>query len=589
MGAGGLSVFDPQWGSPMVSERRARLPQCVAVAGLLTLPGAGALAATAAGWPTAAGALDGGRYAALSEITTANVGTLVQDFAFPTGATGNHEGQPLVVGKMLYLVTPYPNTLIAIDLAAPKKAKWTFSPAVSSVAIGKACCDTVNRGAAYDNGTLFINTVDATTVAVDAATGTQKWRTRIADPLTGVTLTGAPIVVNGKVIVGSSGGEFGVRGFIQALNETTGKPVWKAYNTGPDADVLIGPGFKPYYAKDQGTDLGATSWPGTMWQHGGATAWGWFTYDASSNLLYYGTANPGVWNPDLRRGDNKWASSIIARNPDTGQAAWAYQVTPHDAWDFDAVNESIVADVTVGGVSRKALVHFNKNGFAYTLDRATGRLLRVAAFANQNWSKGVSYANGAPVPVAGKVPHTGVVTENVCPSPLGAKDWEPASHSPATGLFYVPAINLCSYTMPLKAFYVGGAPYVGADAHIVPGPGGNLGELIAWNAGTATRAWSVPEALPLYGGTLATAGNLVFYGTLDKYFRAVNATTGAKVWEKKLECGIASAPISFTGADGHQRVAIMTGTGWLSGAFSGGACPSIFSGSSGMLHVYKLP
>lgn len=540
-------------------------------------------------WPTAAGTPQGSRYSTLTEITDANVGLLRQEFAFPTGATGNHEGQPLVVGRVLYLVTPYPHKLIAIDLAKPKTPKWTFAPAVTTVAIGKACCDTVNRGAAYDNGVLFINTIDATTVAVDAATGKQKWRTRIADPLTGVTLTGAPIVVNGKVIVGSSGGEFGVRGFIQALNATTGKLVWKAYNTGPDADVLIGPGFKPYYAKDQGTDLGVSSWPTNMWQRGGATAWGWFTYDAGTNLLYYGTANPGVWNPDMRRGDNKWASSIIARNPDTGQAAWAYQVTPHDAWDFDAVNESIAADLTIGGVARKTLVHFNKNGFAYTLDRATGKLLRVAAFANQNWSKGVSLATGAPVPVAAKTPHLGVVAENVCPSPLGAKDWEPASQSLATKLFYVPAINLCSYTMGLKALYLAGAPFIGADAHIVPGPGGNLGELIAWDAAAAKRVWSVPEPLPLYGGTMATAGNLVFYGTLDRWFRAVNATTGAKLWEKKLECGMASAPISFTGADGRQRVAIITGTGWLSGGLSGGACPSIFSGSSGVLHVYKLP
>jgi lanthanide-dependent methanol dehydrogenase len=551
-----------------------------------------AQAAAGAEWTTPSGTLQGTRYSSLSQITSANVGTLVEEFSFPTGAKASHEGQPLVVGHTMYVVTPFPNKLIALDLRTPGKRLWTFDPDPDEFAQGVACCDVVNRGAVYANGKIIYNVLDDTTVAVDAKTGQRVWSTRLGNVRRGETMTGPPIVIGDKVIVGNSGAELGVRGWVQALNVNTGAPVWKAYNTGPDVDVKIGANFKAFYAKDRGANLGSTTWGGTLWQQGGSTAWAWMTYDPALNLVYYGTANPGSWNPDIRPGDNKWGATIFARNPDTGQAVWAYQLTPHESWDYDAISENILVDLVIGGVVRKALVHFDKNGFAYTLDRATGQVLVAQKFANSvTWASHVDLVTGAPVVNPDKEVHEGVITKNICPSALGGKEWTPASFSPDTKLFYVPAIKLCNNMEALKVLYIAGTPFLGMNLEIVVS--GNMGELIAWDAVNGTRAWTVPEPLPLLGGTLATAGNVVFYGTLDKKFKAVNAATGAPLFEKQLECGIVGNPISFLGADGKQRVAVYTGLGWLAGGFAGGACPARGEDStaprSGAVHVFKLP
>ena len=558
-----------------------------------------AQAAAGPEWTTPSGTLQGTRYSSLSQITSTNVGTLVEEFSFPTGTKASHQGQPLIVGNRMYIVTPFPHKLIALDLASNGKVLWTFNPEPSEYAPGVACCDAVNRGAAYGNGKIIYNVLDDTTVAVDAVTGKLVWRARLGNVRSGETLTGAPIVIKDKVIVGNAGGEFGIRGWVQALNVNTGAPVWKAYNTGPDADVKIGSTFRAFYAKDRGSDLGATSWSldgkSTTWKQGGATAWGWFTYDPVLNLVYYGTANPGVWNPDMRPGDNKWGATIFARNPDTGQAVWAYQLTPHDSWDFDAMSESVVVDLTIGGRLRKAMVHFDKNGFAYTLDRSSGEVMVAQKFAHTTWASHVDLASGKPVLNKDMQPHEGIITKNICPSPLGAKEFSPVAFSPKTQLFYVPGINFCDNFEPLRALFISGTPFTGAALEFAPGPGGFLGELIAWDGATGTRKWSVPEKLPLYGGVLATAGNVVFYGTLDKSFKAVDATTGRVLFDKKLPCGIASNPVSYTGSDGKQRIAVYTGLGWLAGAFAGGTCPVIGEENgvktvdSGLLHVFKLP
>jgi len=459
---------------------------------------------------------------------------------------------------------------------------------------------------------------------VDAAKGTQVWKTAIASPTVGEVLTGAPIIVGNNVIVGDSGAELGVRGWIQALNLNNGLPVWKAYNTGPDKDVLIGPKFHPYYAKDQGTDLGKSTWPTNMWQQGGSTVWGWLTYDPKTKLLFYGTAQPGVWNPDMRPGDNKWSSAIIARDPETGEAIWAYQLTPHDNWDYDAINENIVADVPFNGKTAHVVMHFNKNGYAYMLNAKTGRVLSANVFAPSgvSWATGVDLATGLPQLVEAEQTHQGVETNGDCPSALGGKDWEPAAYSLSTKLFYIPAINFCQNLYPMLALYLAGTPFVGNAISLYPG-GANMGALIAWDPSQGKAVWSDPEPLALYGGVLATAGNLVFYGTLDRHFKAVNATSGQLLFDKVLECGVTSNPMTYTGPDGHQRVAIMTGLGYLAGGLAGGACPnkSIWGGdaaaqtppsdspyavaankflqghgarspggaNSGVVHVFKLP
>ena len=551
--------------------------------------------AAGAEWPTPAGTPEGTRFSSLADITSANVNTLVEEFAFPTGTKASHQGQPLVVGTTMYIVTPYPNKLIALDLTRAGAVKWTFNPGPSEYARGVACCDVVNRGAAYANGKIIYNVLDDQTVAVDAVSGKLAWRTRLGNVKSGETLTGAPIVVKDKVIVGNAGGELGIRGWVQALNVDTGKVVWKAFNTGPDADVKIGANFHPFYAKDQGRNLGSTSWPGTLWQQGGSTAWAWFTYDPGLNLVYYGTSNPGVWNPDMRPGDNKWGATIFARNPDTGEAVWAYQLTPHDGWDFDAMNESIVTDVTIGGATRKALVHFDKNGFAYTLDRATGEVLKADKFVNVTWADHVDLKTGIQAVNPGMDTHEGVIVKNICPTPLGAKEFVPAAYSPKTKLFYVPTINFCNNYEALRAVYIAGTPFTGVSLSFAPDPGKTPGEMIAWDVTTGSKKWSIQEPLPLYSGVLATAGDVVFYGTLNKQFKAVNATTGKVLFQKTLECGIVGNPISYTAPDGKQRVAIYTGIGWLAGGFAGGKCPGegeeqpTTSATSGMVHVFKLP
>ncbi len=572
------------------------------LAAAAVLPGAAAHAQGAgANWTTPAGTVQGTRFSTLTDITTANAGTLVEEFSVKTGMIGSHEGQPLVVGTTMYVVTPFPNKLLALDLANAGKLLWTYSPPVTGYARGVACCDVVNRGAAYANGLIVFALLDNSVVAVNAQTGVQAWRKSLGDPHTGMTMSGAPLIVGNKVIVGNSGGEMGVRGWVIGLDLATGGEVWRAYSTGPDADVLIGPGFHAFYPKDQGANLGTTSWPGAMWQQGGGTVWSWITYDPELNLIFYGTSNPGVWDADLRPGANKWGASVFARNPDTGAAVWAYQLTPHDGWDFDAISENIAVDLPYGNdPSRKLLVQFDKNGYAYTFDRATGEVLVANPFEPVNWATGVNLKTGMPAIDPAKRTHQGVWTNNICPTPLGGKDYEPAAFSPNTKLFYVPAINLCFNYQALKSLYIKSTPFMGADMNFIPGAGGNMGELIAWDAVKGSKTWSVKEPLPLYAGVLATAGDVVFYGTLDKWFKAVDAKTGAPLFQTQLECGIGSNPISFTGADGKQRIAVYSGIGWLAGGFAGGSCPfeaangvrgenATGPAGSGVVHVFKLP
>lgn len=588
------------------TNMRAVAVAAAVVAGTV-FAGPDAKAAAGVNWPTASGDLEGTRFSTLKQIDTTNVGTLVEDFAIPTNTRGSHQGQPLVIGGVMYVVTPFPHKLIAIDPAAKGKVLWTFAPSFNEYAHGVACCDVVNRGAAFGDGKIVFNTLDDTTVAVDAKTGKQVWRTKHGQPETGETLTGAPIVVGDRVLVGNAGAELGLRGWVAGLDLATGRQVWRAYATGPDADVRLGAGFAPFYAKDRGTDLGRTTWPGTLWKQGGSTSWAWFTYSADTGLVYYGTANPGVWNPDMRignpknpdprRSDNKWSSAIFARDPKTGDAKWVYQLTPHDAWDYDAVNENIAVTLPIGGKPRKVIVHFDKNGFAYTIDRATGEVLVAEPFGAVNWAKGVDLATGLPDVDPAMVPHQGKLSTNICPSAFGVKDWEPAAYSPRTKLFYVPTLNFCENFEPLKALYVAGAPFMGADLAVLPGPNGaagtfHLGELVAWDAATGKRKWGVTEPLPIYAGVLATQGGLIFYGTLDRHFKALDAATGKTLFDTRLECPVVGNPISFAGTDGKQRIAIYSGVGWLAGGFAGGTCATKPAGATapgGMLHVFRLP
>lgn len=518
-------------------------------------------------WTMAPGDYANTRFSTLADITTANVNQLREAWTFATGSVGGHEAAPLVIGSTMYIVTPFPNTLFALDLNQPgAKIKWRYDPDPQGAAKGVACCDTVNRGVAYADGRIFLNTLDGFTAAVDAATGQQIWKTQLGDINLGETITMAPMVVKGKVLVGNSGGEFGVRGWLIALDAVTGKIAWKAFNTGPDRDVLIGPNFKPFYEMDRGTDLGEKSWPSEAWKVGGGGVWGWISYDPQLNLIYYGTANPGPWNPDQRPGDNKWTAGIFARDADTGEARWFYQFSPHDLYDYDAVNENILLTLTINGQSRPVLVRPERNGYVYVMDRTTGEVLSATPFVHITSTTGVDLKTGRLQYVEAKHTHAGTVVRDICPASPGAKDWQPSSFSPRTGLLYLPHNNLCMNYEATEVSYIAGTPYIGAEVVFKPGPGGHMGEITAWDPVKAQPAWKIKEPFMAWSGTVATAGDLVFYGTMDGWFKAVDARSGTELWKAKTASGVIGQPVTYRGPDGKQYVAILAGIGGWPGA-----------------------
>lgn len=507
------------------------------------------------------------RFSALNQITPTNVRKLQVAFTFSTGTTHGLEAPPLVVNNTMYVITPWPNNLFALDLTRPgAPLKWVFKPAPSAASQGVACCGPVNRGAVYDNGRIFFNTLDGSTIAVDANSGKQLWRTQLANIQQGETITMAPLVADGKVLVGNSGGEMGVRGWLAALDERSGQLAWKAYSTGPDKDVLIGPNYRPPYPKDAGQDLGVHSWPPGMWQHGGGTVWGWISYDPALKLIYYGTSNPGPWNQEQRAGDNKFTAGVFARDIDTGQARWFYQSSPHDLFDHDDINEIILADMPRGNGHLPVMLRPNRNGFFYVQDRRTGQILSVAPYGYVNAYKGVDLKTGRIIPNEVLTPHTGRVTRDICPASPGAKDWNPSAFSPLTGLIYIPHINLCMDLGIQNANYIAGTPFVGADEKMYAGPGGNRGVLTAWDPVNHRAVWEIKEDLPLWSPALATAGGLVFYGTLDGWFKAVDQRTGTLLWQFKTGSGIVGQPISYRGPDGRQYIAVPSGIGGWAGA-----------------------
>ncbi len=327
------------------------------------------------------------RFSPLTQIDAGNVSRLKVAWTFSTGVLRGHEGAPLVVGSVMYVHTPFPNTIYALDLAHDGKILWRYAPRQDPTVMAVMCCDTVHRGLAYANGKLFLQQADTTLVALDPASGTVLWSVKNGDPGTGETNTATVLPVGDAVIVGLSGGEYGARCHVTAYDQATGARRWRAYAAGPDADILFDPEKTTSLGKPVGQDSSLKTWEGDQWRMGGGCAWGWFASDPDLGLVYYGTGNPSTWNPAQRPGDNKWAEAIIARDARTGAARWVYQMTPHDQWDFDGVNEMILTEQTIRGERRRVLTHFDRNGFGYTLDRATGALLVAEKFdPSVNWA-----------------------------------------------------------------------------------------------------------------------------------------------------------------------------------------------------------
>ena len=533
-------------------------------------------------WAKQAGDYANTRYSKLDQINTQNVGSLKAAWTFSTGVLRGHEGSPLVIGNMMYVHGPFPNPVYALDLDNDQKILWKYEPKQDPSVIPVMCCDTVNRGVAYADGKIFLNQADTTLVALDAKTGKEVWKVVNGDPKKGETGTNAPLVVKDKVIVGVSGAEFGVRGRITAYNIADGKLAWRAYSSGPDNEILVDPEKTMSLGKAVGKDCSLKTWNGDQWKIGGGSTWGWFSWDPKLNLLYYGTANPSTWNsvqragPDGKPIDQKWTMTIFARNPDTGVAAWAYQMTPFDQWDYDGVNEMILVDnLDVKGKKHNVLVHFDRNGLAYTLDRKTGIPLVIEKFDPAvNWTTGVDLdpksANyGRPAVVASKSPFTGgqdVNTKDICPAALGTKDEQPASYSPLTGLFYVPTNHVCMDYEPFKVSYTAGQPYVGATLSMFPAPDshGGMGNFIAWDAGKGKIVWSNKEEFSVWSGVLTTAGGIACYGTLEGYFKCDDQKDGKNLYKFKTPSGIIGNVFTYTHKD-KQYIGVFSGVGGWAG------------------------
>ena len=520
-------------------------------------------------------------YSTLTQINAENVKNLKVSWSFSTGLLSGHEGAPLVVDGKMFIHTSFPNNTFALNLDDPTRILWQDKPKQSAAARAVACCDIVNRGLAYWPGdgftpSLIIKTLlDGNVVALNAETGATYWKIENSDFKVGSTLTVAPHVYKNIVLIGSSGAELGVRGYMTAYDVRTGEQKWRAYATGPDSDVLIGDDFNkanPHYGQK---GLGTSTWEGDAWKIGGGTNWGWFAYDPDTNLVYYGSGNPAPWNETMRPGDNKWTMTIWGRDLDTGAAKFGYQKTPHDEWDFAGINFMMLSEQKdKDGNLRKLLTHPDRNGIVYTLDRTDGTLISADKIDNTvNVFKKVDIKTGLPVrdPEYGtRMDHLG---KDICPSAMGYHNQGLNSYDPTKELFFLGVNHICMDWEPFMLPYRAGQFFVGATLNMYPGPKGDrqkgegLGQIKAYNAITGKFKWEKMERFAVWGGTAATAGNVVFYGTLDGFIKARNSDTGELLWKFKLPSGVIGHPIVYQ-HNGVEYLAIMYGVGGWPGSAS---------------------
>ncbi|MBR1225191.1 PQQ-dependent dehydrogenase, methanol/ethanol family [Bradyrhizobium sp. AUGA SZCCT0176] len=488
------------------------------------------------------------RFSPLKQINSANAGKLSLVYSFSLGSLRSNESSPVVIGNTLYVTTSWgPKYVYALDAASGAR-KWTYEPDVPDDVLQYACCDVNNRGVSFAEGKIVIGRLDGKLTALDAVTGKELWTSTVVDYKQGSVITSPPLIVRDKVITGFGGGEYGVRGALQAYDLNTGKQVWQTF-------TVPAPG-----------EPGSDTWKGDTGLKGGGAAWLVGSYDPKSDTVYWGTSNPGPWNTaarstgnsDFGKLTNLYTSSTLALDPNTGKIKWHIQGTPADAWDYDGVNENILADLTIGGSTVPTVMKADRNGFFFVANRETGKLLSAEKYTFANWAEKWDIATMRAVENPDKRPGPGRPAKDICPNLIGGKNWQPMSFNPETGLVYIPTNNMCMDFTVSDVGYKRGVFYLGAEFITKEGAGGFLGELVAWDPVANKKVWGIREELPFNGGTLTTGGNLVFSGDLRGDFRAIDAKTGKILWKKNLGSGIGAGPVTYS-VDGKQYVAVVVG------------------------------
>ena len=567
----------------------------------------------------------GWNYSPLDQINVDNVQTLAMAWTVQLGIQDSYEASPLVIGDTMYIVTPKPNYVYALDLVRQGVIKWEFRPEILDLetTVKSACCGAQTRGLTYADGRIFFSTLDGQVFALDAETGDVVWRAENANIAIGETVPGMPLVVHDKVIVGVAGGETGVRGHITAYNIDTGQFRWRYYSMGPNNEVGIGRRFEPFYPDDRIPDPALDSWSGDSWRRGGGSVWGWFTFDPELNLFYYGTSNCSPWNPDYRREwgvveldeqggltsyRNNYCSSIMARDADSGDLIWAYNVTPQDQWDLDEPNANILVDLEIGGRLRKALVRPARNGFFYVFDRATGEMiLEPWNFVYNDLFQGINMETGRPQYDIRKIMFTDLEDRqkyvpdaediNVawCPG-IAARNWQNDAFSPRTGLVYTPTSNTCANQARIEGEYVPGDRYtLRVSAGEAPRPPGEdyVGELQANDPVAGETVWRIQWTEANNAPVMATGGDLLFQGGPNEgVVRAFDARTGEIMWTFRTGSGFRNSPITYIGPDGRQYVAIIGSQRTASPGVTPEMAPEAgarFRRAGSTLYVFALP
>ncbi|PYM64147.1 MAG: PQQ-dependent dehydrogenase, methanol/ethanol family [Candidatus Rokuibacteriota bacterium] len=540
-----------------------------------------ALAQSTTGWPVYGGDSGNTRYGKLDQITTKNVQRLKVAWVLQLGTLEAQESTPLVIGDTLYVTSSSgPKHVFAVE-AKTGTVRWRYSPEIPADVQQTTCCGLDNRGVAYTKGKIFVTRLDGYLVALDARTGKELWKSQVVDYTQGAAITSPPTAVKNLVVTGFAGGEYGVRGYISAFDQDTGKEVWRLYTVPATGEP------------------GSETWKGDSWKFGGGAAWYVGSYDPQLNLLYYGTSNPAPWAAVVRGPDssaygdftNLFTASTLAIDPDSGKIVWHYQSTPYDAWDYDGVNELVLADVVVGGQTTPVLFKADRNGFFYVLNRKTGKLISAEPYVFVNWATGVDKASGRPIEIPEKRPRLDTWARDICPNLFGGKNWEPMAYSPQTRLVYIPTFNLCMDLAGRTAEYKRGMFYLGSEWDLAKvGPGGHMSEAIAWDPIKNVKVWGNKEELPFMGGMLPTAGGLVFHGNIQGWFKALDASTGKLLWQFNTGSGISAGPVTYE-LDGKQYVAVVSGRLVTPPSFLGHIGEKIFASSppGGALFVFELP